>query len=234
MKKQQLAKFTRLAIVSTTLSAAAVAVTACGSSAAGAQGAGNGTDNGSVNVAALAEDASNVITLGVKYVAYSVDGAPVLTQAQAGKVFERVNQVHAQCGIAFRMEEYQAVDPAQFGLSNDISSGGNMDKIRAPFYTDAKLVIVGTGAWDHGGGPANAWAAMPGEIPMGIVMESSVVDNSNIVAHELGHYLNLDHSSGDTSNLMNPVIYDDSNQLSERQCAEMRQTALSHHIKALR
>ena len=68
---------------------------------------------------------------------------------------------------------------------------------------------------------------------MGAVLEAEVADNSNIVAHELGHYLNLDHVS-DQTNLMNPVIYGYSKGLSENQCEEMRQTATTIHAQALR
>ena len=213
-----------------------LSVAACGSSgsnASSAAGAAEITSASAAKAAVLVEDKSNILTLGVKYVAFSVDGAPVLSQQSLGGVIERVNMLYTQCGIEFRLDEYVAEDPAKYGLGDQINSGGNMVSIRAPFYTEDKLTIVGTGAWNHSGGPANAWAAMPGESPMGIVMESTVVDNSNIVAHELGHYLSLDHLSN-TSNLMNPIIYDDSTQLSDAQCADMRKTAVSVHLKALR
>jgi hypothetical protein len=44
---------------------------------------------------------------------------------------------------------------------------------------------------------------------------------ANIIAHELGHYMNLAHVS-DQTNLMNPVIYASSNTITSDQCTGTR------------
>jgi predicted Zn-dependent protease len=82
-------------------------------------------------------------------------------------------------------------------------------------------------------GSANAWTAMPGQTPSGAVLESRVADNANIIAHEVGHYLSLDHTS-DQSNLMNPIIYDNSTTITEQQCQDMRHTAVTVRAGAIR
>jgi hypothetical protein len=82
-------------------------------------------------------------------------------------------------------------------------------------------------------GPANAWTAMPGQQPAGAVLEAPVATNDNITAHELGHYLGLDHAR-DQAELMNPIIYKDSVRITAAQCEQMRATAASSRAGAIR
>jgi hypothetical protein len=74
---------------------------------------------------------------------------------------------------------------------------------------------------------------MPGDAPYGVVLEKPVDTYSNIVAHELGHYLNLAHA-GDTGDLMNPIIYDNSTVLSEYQCSAARDAATTYWQSMMR
>ena len=199
-------------------------------------GSGSTADaSGGARAGTAGPDASGAITLALKFVEFSgKDGKPVISQDQANQVVTQINGLYAQCNLRVKLGEYVAVDPAKYSLDYSLSSMGAMDSMRAPFDTDQELVIVNTGAWDHGSmGPANAWTAMPGQSPSGAVLEASVADNANIVAHELGHYLNLDHVN-DQANLMNPVIYGDSTHISASQCDEMRRTALAVRTMALR
>jgi len=69
--------------------------------------------------------------------------------------------------------------------------------------------------------------------PFGVVLEQSVATYGSIVAHELGHYLNLQHTS-DAYNIMSPIIYTNSLTLTGDQCAEARATALSFWGNMLR
>src|SRR6185312_15046001 len=119
-------------------------------------------------------------------------------------------QEYAQCGMAVKLEQYQQVDPASQGLPNGLTSMDQLDPIRTAFDDPKYLVVINTGAWDHNQmGAANAWTAMPGENPSGAVIEGPVASDAPIVAHELGHYLGLDHVS-DQTDMMNPIIYPNS------------------------
>ena len=136
------------------------------------------------------------------------------------------------------LEEYEQVDPARYGLGRKLSSPDEMDSVRTPFDSSRHLVVIHTGAWDHAAtspmGKANAWTAMPGQFPAGAVLEAPVASNGNITAHELGHYLGLDHSRDDGAELMNPIIYKDSVHITPAQCEQMRATALGSRAGAIR
>mgnify|MGYP003346147935 CR=1 FL=1 len=74
---------------------------------------------------------------------------------------------------------------------------------------------------------------MPGASPSGAVVEAAAHHTPELIAHELGHYLGL-HHEGEKTNLMNPVIYRDSTELSEAQCSNARKGALTVRSRALR
>ncbi len=175
------------------------------------------------------------LTVAVKYVPFLKNGQkPVMTDAEYGDLTRGMNKMMSQCKIRFRMEAVQPADPTQYGLDYNTAAMSEMDKIREPFQDPARLVVIGTGGWDHDNmGTANAWTAMPGSAPYGVVIEAPVASFANIVAHELGHYLGLDHVD-DTSNMMNPIIYDDSSQLDASQCATMQETARGMWAQSLR
>ena len=174
------------------------------------------------------------MTLALKFVEFAPDGRPVLSRLQAARVVDGINTVYAQCAIRVRLEQYEQVNPQLYGLGRALTSADQMDSVRAPFDSDQYLVVIHTGAWRHGPmGPANAWTAMPGQLPAGAVLESVVASNGNITAHEIGHYLGLDHAH-DHSDLMNPIIYHDSVRITPEQCQQMRATAMATRAKAIR
>jgi hypothetical protein len=217
---------------------AAVAMFGLFACAGGADAAG--VDGGATQAGAGIPNAQQVaagtgtMTLALKFVEFTQGGKPVATQDTINKVVAGINQLYAQCNLKVKAEQVTQVDPAQYGLTYSESSMDVMEKIRTPFDDAKYLVVTDTGAWDHAAmGPANAWTAMPGQSPSGAVLESLVADNGNITAHELGHYLNLDHVS-DESNMMNPIIYDASTHITSAQCQEMRNTAATVRAQALR
>lgn len=179
--------------------------------------------------------AGQPINLAVKYVEYTDSaGRPILDQPGVDKVTQTMNALYATCGVQFRTEETVNIDPATVGLAFNLSSMGELEQVRSKFQDDTKLLIVNTGDWDHSSmGSANAWTTMPGEQYAGAVIEGQVSSFANIIAHEIGHYLSLDHVS-DTSNLMNPVIYDDSKILDTVQCEDVRKTATGIWSRAVR
>ena len=179
------------------------------------------------------------LTLAIKYVAYQpASNAPgVIRRDQAQQVVNDVNRVYGRCGIHFTLEQYVSIAPDRVGLPFHPSLMSDLEDIRSQFDEGDRLVVITTGKWDHSGGlgadGANAWTMMPGERLAGTVVESSVGTYSNIIAHELGHYLNLDHYT-DRANLMNPVIYRNSTGLTAPQCEMIRQTALTARVRAVR
>ncbi|MFL5814285.1 MAG: matrixin family metalloprotease [Bdellovibrionia bacterium] len=176
---------------------------------------------------AKADSNSDTITMAVRVVGLQNSaGKTTLTQDSATKLLSDVSQSYAKagCNIQFKLESFTAVNPKDKGLEYNTSTMAELDKYRAAFDDGKSMLIVDTGAWDSSMHPANAWTAMPGETKMGAVFESSVADFYQIVGHELGHYLGLDHVD-DSSNMMNPVIDDYSVKITPDQCNGMRQVA---------
>lgn len=175
------------------------------------------------------------LTLAVKFVEFKDSSGNVpLTQDQAAQVVNGINQMYAQCGMAVKLDQYQQVDPASLKLPSGLASMDQLDPIRSAFDDPKELVVINTGAWDHGSmGSANAWTAMPGQNPSGAVIEGPVASDAPIVAHELGHYLGLDHVSNQ-ADMMNPIIYPTSILITQDQCQTMQDTARGARVQALR
>jgi hypothetical protein len=178
------------------------------------------------------------VCLSLKYVAYkSPSGTPVVTQDDAIKNIKDINQVWSQCGVAFQIGSYVAADPKASGLKYNTANNAELDDIRKAYGDETNLLVATTGPWDRegtlGNTAANAWTAMPGENLYGAILEKSVGTFGNIIAHELGHYIGLDHVS-DESDLMNPVIYDSSSKLTQDQCSTARSTIASDWQRMVR
>jgi hypothetical protein len=170
-----------------------------------------------------------LIRLALKYVVYQdATGNPVISEKTARKVTEGINQLYKSCKIEFVPEKYEPVQPQKIGFDFNTQSMNELDPIRSHFAEANRLVVVNTGDWNHNSmGTANAWTAMPGSMPAGAIIEANAASFAGIVAHELGHYLSLDHLD-ENINVMNPVIYESSNRFEPWQCDEMRQSAFKH------
>lgn len=171
----------------------------------------------------------NQICLGIKYVTYkNTAGTVTATETEALENLRAINQVWAQCRIQFQIDHYLAVNPADFHLAYATANLADLDDIRNSFEANDTLLIVTTGTWNRGGSlgntGANAWTNMPGGGPYGVVLEQPVATYGNIIAHEIGHYLNLPHTN-DTSALMNPIIYGYSTSIYTSQCSTARTSA---------
>jgi len=178
------------------------------------------------------------LTIALKYVDYiNEENQPILGKQTTKQVVKEINEIYITCGIRFRVEDYLAVIPKDLGLDYSPTSMGDLTPIRESFDEPGKLVVINTGAWNQAGGlgadGANAWTTMPGQDPSGVVLEKAVSSNSPLVAHELGHYLSLDHFNN-ASNLMNPIIYENTKELSPNQCSAMRESAQTVWTAALR
>ncbi len=191
----------------------------------------NPTSNTRVGDSCVTSD-PNHICLGLKVVAYQDSaGVATLSQAVAISDVQAINSVWNQCNLGFQINQFEQADPVHYGLSYQPANLSELNPIRSALDETNTLLVVITGPWNRtgtlGSTGANAWTNMPGYGPFGAVLEKSVANYPNIIGHELGHYLNLDHVS-DTSNLMNPIIYTSSMQLSSGQCATARSAAASY------
>jgi hypothetical protein len=178
------------------------------------------------------------ICLALKYGVYQdAWGEPVVSRFEAAANIHEVDQLWKQCKIGFEIESFVKVDPSRVDLNFGPSDSSELDRIRKRLDDSAHLLVVTTGPWNRAGtlgwSPANAWTAMPGENFYGAILEKPVGTYSNIIAHELGHYLNLDHVS-DARSLMNPVIYDQSTYLSQGQCESARIAVQEYWQKMVR
>jgi hypothetical protein len=182
-------------------------------------------------------DDPNHLCLALKYVVYNDSkDTPVVNQQEAIANIKSINSVWNQCNVAFQIDQFLPVDPRDYGLVFNTANYGDLEDIRHEFEDDSTLLVVTTGNWNRNGSlgstGANAWANMPGNDTLGVILESAVGTYPNLIAHELGHYLNLDHYSS-SANLMNPIIYDTSSQLTSSQCNEAR-SAINYFWKKMK
>jgi hypothetical protein len=212
------------------LTAASIALTAC-------EGGGTGSYTSGAGRAVMGgECASNdpsQLCIGLKYVVYKdSSGNAVTNERDAVDNLDGINRIWKQCGIAFQIEKYEEVNPAEKGLPFGGSAAESQTSAtRQAYAEDDTFLVVTTGAW---GVTKNAWTASPGDGPYGAVMEGSISRGySEIYAHELGHYLGLDHVS-DSSDLMTPIIAHSSTNLDAGQCAQTRKIATEFWSKMLR
>lgn len=180
--------------------------------------------------------------LAVKYVVYmdTVRGLPVSTSEEAQLNIAEVNDLWDGCKVDFVIETYMAVDPTEFHLNYKPSTMRELDQLRMAFEEPTSLLVATTGPWQGDLHQVNkdkttvvAWSAFPLGNLHGATMDFSVRDDSQIIAHELGHYLGLEHLES-KRNIMNPVVYPSSNKLTQTQCILARSTISKYWGKMTR
>jgi len=179
---------------------------------------------------------STQLCLALNYVVFSSpNGDPVVTAPIVYSGVSAINQIWEQCKIQFQVDQLLFVEPQKFHLPFHSSENSDLDEIRKQFMNHSTLLVVTTGKWDRNGSlgstGANAWTTTPGENFYGAILEAPVGDYPNLIAHELGHYLNLDHVD-DADELMNPMIYRRSTQLTQSEC-EVAQSAIQSYWRAM-
>jgi hypothetical protein len=169
------------------------------------------------------------LCVALNYVVYEESsGQPIIPQSQAEANVEGINSVWSQCHVQFYLEKFTAANPSSAGLNYAPSTSDELATVRSEFADKARLSVVTTGQWTGtlGSQAANGWTELPPVGPFGTVLEASVASISNLIAHELGHYLNLVHVA-DEYNVMNPVVYSNSLNITDDQCSDARATAIS-------
>ena len=159
------------------------------------------------------------ICIGLKLVSYeNTSGTPVLTSAQASALVDGMNAIWSTCNIAYQLEEFEMVNPADYGLTYNSNWEVDGDTIRSKFQNSTTFLVVTLGTLS---GSTIGVTKMPGGSPYGSLIEGAYANNALTVGHELGHYQGLYHIS-DTTNLMNPYIGADTKALTTSQCATAR------------
>ncbi len=166
------------------------------------------------------------LCLGVKYVLYlDASSQPVISPDVAENNFSVINSIWRQCKIGFQIDELVLKNPESAGLPADTADFSDLDRIRQAFNESSSLLVVTTYKWKRDGNlghtPANAWTKMPGSGLYGVILEQKVGAFPNIIAHELGHYLNLYHANENTD-VMNAIIYNNSKVITQEQCTTAR------------
>ena len=189
-----------------------------------------GAGGGGPNTAKLGDTCGSTdksqICLALKYVVYTDSaGAPVVDRPTALANLASINSIWSQCNIAFQIDDFVELNPADYGLTYNTPTMKELSTIRSDLSNSTELLVVTTGAWAGSwSGSANAWTAMPSGGPFGVVLEGPVGNFGPIIAHELGHYLNLGHVN-DSSDVMNAIISTGSTGLTTQQCTDARAAA---------
>ena len=169
---------------------------------------------------------SGEIKLAVKMVSYTdPENVLSLTREEAEGDLVTINHLWSRCQISFGLEDYQEINPLAEGLLFQPDTFAELDRIRTRLADSRMLLVTATGDFNRtgslGASPANAWTSLPYTAPFGSIVERNVATYPNLIAHELGHYLNLGHVA-DVADLMNPIVYETSENLSVRQCDAAR------------
>jgi hypothetical protein len=178
------------------------------------------------------------LCIGLKYTVYvSGSDRPEELRQDAIESVLGANRIWSACEIAFQIDQFVPVDPKSYHLRFRTADYRELETIRRDFDDDRSFLVVATGDWDRHGSlgntGANAWTNMPGDALHGAVLERWVSGIPNMLAHELGHYLSLDHTD-DPRNLMYPQLFDDTEELTRTQCQSARWAAKHFWPKMLR
>lgn len=170
--------------------------------------------------------------IGLKYVAFQdSSGDSSAPQATAVSNISQINQIWKTCSVNFQLEAYQSVNPTTENLSANGDSDEDMNAQRAAFVDNTHFLVVSL--YGTVGGGADAWTEEAGSgSPYGTILDYNVVTYIPVIAHEMGHYMGLEHVT-DSTNLMYPSPYPNPT-LTPDQCSTVTSTIQSEWTAMLR
>lgn len=181
------------------------------------------------------------VCLALKYVVYRdpEDGQAIEDEKAVLRNLEAINRLWSPCEVQFQIDSYHAIVPSEHQLRYRTANYSELQDIRKRFQSDRELLIVTTGNWDRSGSLGNSWANAwtmlpgPGGDLYGAILERRVGATPNVAAHELGHYLSLDHVD-DQKFLMSPLLSENSIRLSRDECRSARWAVRAFWKKMMR
>lgn len=192
-----------------------------------------------------------MLTIAVRYLAFTdSSGAPVAQNGAVQQMVEGMSRYWRQCAIQFSLEEYQSIDAGSIGARYNPSNYSELDEMRMATQNDSQLTVIGTGAWNRSGSlgasGSNCYSSFPGDRAEGIVCEFKSAAKDFMMAHEVGHWLNLRHTNSPSTdavddthsgnvagNLMDHVVATSHDKMTPGQCYRAREAIGSHRRNAV-
>jgi len=207
----------------TIVAAALTALSACNASSYSDGDRSPGGSAATITEGCHSSDPSH-LCIGVKYVVYKrADGRPVATEDTVVSNLAEINRIWKECDIGFQVEKLEFVDPTLKGLSHGTAAATETEQIRQAYAEPNTFLIATTEEWNT---TKNAWTNPPGSATHGAVIEGAVANYPSIIAHELGHYMSLDHVAGPSTALMYYAIVPHPDPVSAGECAQARASVM--------
>ena len=191
------------------------------------------------------------LTIAVRYLAFTDStGKAVAEQAAAQQMVEGMSRYWRQCNIQFALEEFKAIDAGSINARYNPSNYSELDEMRMATQNDSQLTLIGTGVWNRSGSlgnsGSNCYSSFPGDRAEGIVCEFKSAAKDFMMAHEVGHWLNLRHTNSPTTdavddthsgnvanNLMDHVVAASHGDMTAGQCYRAREAIGSFRRNAV-
>jgi hypothetical protein len=214
-------------------------LSACGSGAAGAQDLSFGSRK-ELPAANEVAQSGEQLDIAVRYLSFTdSNGTAVVNQGEVQEAMDYASRIWAQCGIGFRLENFQEIQAESIGTRFNPANYSELDQMRINTQQDTDLIFIATGKWNRSGtlgsSGSNCFSSFPGDEAEGIVCEKSSAASPTMIAHEVGHWVDLRHTNSpstdgvdDTNagnvgnNLMDHFVGPSNTEMTRGQCARAR------------